>query len=293
MFVLDDRPAAFFVRTPRNRSVATEEILILPASHSCVNPVLDPVQIFQHDAPSGASDLAIRESLATVPNCPSTCRCPAGSAIHCASLGSVLWPLQSFDMLRIHQEQLLKMTFQQVPQRPPILSRRLHRDLGHFAVLQPGSQLLQISCKGAKVRSSELPLSGLPMGGSTQTVTLFLCTSMPQQRRYFVFHDSSFRSPSEGRLELIEKMTFLRVFIRLKAGTTVPGSSKRVLTRFTERALRGANGQPASCFAGGSTSMIPNLSSVPPFSSVLVGARSAPCLSPIFSPRKSSNLPIS
>src|ERR1700737_4735694 len=28
-------------------------------------------------------------------------------------------------------------------------------------------------------------VSGLPVGGNTQTVTLFLWTSMPQQRRYF------------------------------------------------------------------------------------------------------------
>src|SRR5438067_8613569 len=43
---------------------------------------------------------------------------------------------------------------------------------------------------------------------------------------------------SERRLETYGNTTFLRVFIRLTAATTVPGSSKRVLTRFTNGLLR-------------------------------------------------------
>jgi hypothetical protein len=43
---------------------------------------------------------------------------------------------------------------------------------------------------------------------------------------------------SERRLETYGNTTFLRVFIRLAAATTVPGSSERVLTRFTHGLLR-------------------------------------------------------
>src|SRR5213082_481660 len=44
------------------------------------------------------------------------------------------------------------------------------------------------SCLRSRVKVGKFrlrtPVSGLPTGGNTQTVTLFLCTSMPQQRRY-------------------------------------------------------------------------------------------------------------
>jgi hypothetical protein len=55
--------------------------------------------------------------------------------------------------LRIHEQKLRKLAFQQVPQRPPVLACGLHRDLGDLAVLQPGPHLLEVSRIGP-----ELPL---------------------------------------------------------------------------------------------------------------------------------------
>ena len=70
-----------------------------------------------------------------------------------------------------------------------------------------------------------------PLGASTHTVTLFLCTSMPQQRRWFSITTCSFDRRAKDAWD--DEKTFLRVFIRRAAETTVPGSSDCVLTRFT------------------------------------------------------------
>jgi hypothetical protein len=47
-------------------------------------------------------------------------------------------------MLRIDEYQLPELAFQHVPQRPPVLARRLHGDVGHLAVLQPCAHLPEI-----------------------------------------------------------------------------------------------------------------------------------------------------
>src|SRR6266550_5744400 len=66
-------------------------------------------------------------------------------------LGIGLMPVQTLDMLRIHQDQLVEVTFEQVPYRAPILACRFHRNLGDFAVLQPCPELFQIAREGAEV----------------------------------------------------------------------------------------------------------------------------------------------
>src|SRR6184192_2328976 len=72
---------------------------------------------------------------------------------------------------------------------------------------------------------------------------LFLCTLMPQQRRWF----SCTNAPSIAeRRTPGEKMTSLRVFIRLSAETTMLGSSSRVPDQIHARALESTNSRPAS-----------------------------------------------
>src|SRR5947209_3161905 len=91
----------------------------------------------------------------------------------------------------------------------------------------------------------------------------------------------SIRSRAKDAWKTYGITTFLRVFIRLMAATTVPGSSERVLTRFPKRASKSTNGQTAS------DSLEIYFYGLEPvkqraFSFVLVGARSAPWGSPIF-----------
>src|SRR5437868_2390003 len=77
---------------------------------------------------------------------------------------------------------------------------------------------------------------------------------------------------SERRLETYGNTTFLRVFIRLAAATTVPGSSERVLTRLTNGLLIApTDNRPL----GSQEIYFYPLERVkrPPFSSVLVGAQ--------------------
>src|SRR5437764_1830471 len=61
------------------------------------------------------------------------------------------------------------------------------------------------SCLRSRVKVGKFLLrtatSALPLGGKTQTVTLFLCTSMPQQRRY-LGSITSFRSRAKDAWKL-------------------------------------------------------------------------------------------
>src|ERR1700693_5344456 len=57
---------------------------------------------------------------------------------------------EPFDVLRIHQDQLLEGVFEDVLYRTPILAGRFHGDLGNVAVLQPGPALFQVSREGAE-----------------------------------------------------------------------------------------------------------------------------------------------
>src|SRR5712671_5909106 len=71
-------------------------------------------------------------------------------------LGVGLVTVESLDMLWVHQQQLLEVAFEQVPDRAPILTGGLQRDLGNLAVLQPRSQFLQIARIGSKLPPARL-----------------------------------------------------------------------------------------------------------------------------------------
>jgi hypothetical protein len=77
-----------------------------------------------------------------------------------------------------------------------------------------------------------IPADNWPTGASTHTVTLFLCTSMPQHRRVFCFI-CLLLIDRRAKDAWNAETTFLHVFIRPQAATTVPGSNDCVLTRFT------------------------------------------------------------
>ena len=57
---------------------------------------------------------------------------------------------EPFDVLRIHQDQLLEGVFEDVPYRTPILAGRFPGDLGNVAVLQPGPELFPVSREAAE-----------------------------------------------------------------------------------------------------------------------------------------------
>src|SRR5437762_47704 len=141
-------------------------------------------------------------------------------------------------MLQVHQDQLLKVAFQHIPYSPPILASGFHRNLGHFAVLQPRAKLLEIACEGRKVplAYSRFWFADRRQHADRHTLLMYINAATAA---ILGFHKRPFDSiASEGRLETFGDTTFLRVFIRLAAETTVPGSSKRVLTRFTHGLLR-------------------------------------------------------
>src|SRR5215471_17952976 len=75
------------------------------------------------------------------------------------------------------------------------------------------------SCFKSRVNVRKVRLrisaSGLPIGGKIHTVTFFLCTSMPQQRRYFLLSISAFLVDRRAKdAWKTDKKTFLHVFIR-------------------------------------------------------------------------------
>ena len=57
--------------------------------------------------------------------------------------------VQPLDVLRVHQDQLLEVAFEDVPHRAPVLACGFHRDLGDFTVLQPRPELATEIIRGA------------------------------------------------------------------------------------------------------------------------------------------------
>src|SRR5258708_6952938 len=96
-------------------------------------------------------------------------------------------------MLRVDEYQLRELALQNIPQRSPVAMSVTWQFFSHPR-----------SCIKSRVNVGKFRLftsrCGWPTGGSTHTVTLFLWTSMPQQRRWFDFTTGSLRSPGEGRL---------------------------------------------------------------------------------------------
>jgi hypothetical protein len=175
-------------------------------------------------------------------------------------------------MLRVHQEQLLKMAFQYIPDSSPILASGFHRNLGHFAILQPGAELCEIAREGRKV---PLAHSGFWLAKGRQHADrhALLVYIDAATAAILGFHNVLSIS-SERRLETYGDTTFLRVFIRLAAATTVPGSSERVLTRFPNGLLRApTDKRPLDSLEIYFHLLEPVKRR--PFSSVLVDARSA------------------
>src|SRR5437879_5691156 len=153
-------------------------------------------------------------------------------------LGICLIAIQTLDVLWVDQEQLFEMSFENIPYCTPILTRRFHRNFADLTVLQPGPELFQIAREGAK-RSFPGFRFWPPRGGqhaNRHALLVYVNAATAAIVLFLLFHNVPRGSPSEGRLEK-GSMTFLRVFIR-RCGDTVPGSSKRVLTRFTNGLLR-------------------------------------------------------
>jgi hypothetical protein len=75
-----------------------------------------------------------------------------------------------------------------VPEAAPVVLSRSVDSIAISVTLQFFNQVRSCFRSRVKVRKVLLrtSTSGLPMGGKIQTVTFFLCTSMPQQRRYFL-----------------------------------------------------------------------------------------------------------
>src|SRR5450759_4580166 len=109
------------------------------------------------------------------------------------------------------------MAFQHIPYSPPILASGFHRDLGHCAVLQPRAEFAH---------------------GRQNTDRHALLMYVDAATAAILGFHNVLSISSERRLKTYGNTTFLRVFIRLTAATTVPGSSERVLTRFTHGLLR-------------------------------------------------------
>jgi hypothetical protein len=116
-----------------NRSVATEDTNVAGLAQ-LLDTILDPVQVLQQMYPLAGQ----------IPQLPNgTWRHP--TALQLAALQQIRNPLrilgiglvavQSLDVLRIDQQQFLKLAFQQVPQRPPVLAGGFHSDLSHPTVL--------------------------------------------------------------------------------------------------------------------------------------------------------------
>jgi len=128
------------------------------------------------------------------------------------------------------------MAFQHIPYSPPILASGFHRDLGHCAVLQPRAELLEIAREGREVPLAHSRFWFAHGRQNTDRHALLMYVDAATAA-ILGFHNVLSIS-SERRLETYGNTTFLRVFIRLTAATTVPGSSERVLTRFTHGLLR-------------------------------------------------------
>jgi hypothetical protein len=115
------------------------------------------------------------------------------------------------------------------------------------------------------------------LGRQMQTLTLVLCTSMPQDRRFPLSFAMDPPLPDHRARDAWKtEKTFLCVFTA-KSGTTVPGSSKRVVTRITHGLAYAAPTDDRPLALAGDLLPLCQTARVRPFSSALPTAPKGLC----------------
>ena len=111
---------------------------------------------------------------------------------------------QALNMLRVHQNQLLKKCPRKYSTLHAVrLAGRLHRNLGHFRFLSQVRSCLKSRLNVREGLSARLRASGLPTGVQNARRHVFLMNINSATAAIFLrlHYTAPVRSPSEGRLE--------------------------------------------------------------------------------------------